>query len=102
MNYDYLASQHDASLTDAKVAKSIITHHAHHFLNSCQFNSLGEMCYHLKFDLLQFLQNERERLCEIVDPVHVFMSIHEEFCWPYPDTIPKILDHPQVTSLILF
>ena len=87
-------------VSDKKRAQRIITHHAHRLLKSCQFHRLGEMCYHLNFDLLQFLKNEKQNLSDIDDPVHVFMSIHEEFQWPYPDIIPRILSHPQVSSNI--
>ena len=92
-----LANDNDVA-SDKKRAQRIITHHAHRLLKSCQFHRLGEMCYHLNFELLQFLQKEKQNLCDIDDPVHVFMSIHEEFHWPYPDIIPRILSHPKVSS----
>ena len=99
--YDMLTNPPDEEgISDKKRAQRIITHHAHRLLKSCQFVRLGEMCYYLKFELLQFLQNERQNLCEIDDPAHVFMSIHEEFHWPYPDIIPRILSHPKVSSNI--
>ena len=99
--YDMLTNPPDEEgISDKKRAQRIITHHAHRLLKSCQFVRLGEMCYYLKFELLQFLQNERQNLCDIDDPAHVFMSIHEEFHWPYPDIIPRILSHPKVSSNI--
>ena len=46
----------EIKVSDKKRAQRIITHHAHKLLKSCQFSKLGQMCYFLKFDLLQFLQ----------------------------------------------
>ena len=101
--YEELAFSFPAKeLSDKKIAQRIITRHAHHLLVSCQFTSLGEMSYFLKFDLEQFLEQEKHNLSEIVDPVHVFMCLHEEFAWPFPDIVPRILDHPHVSSNINF
>eukprot|EP00116_Pleurobrachia_bachei_P005109 sb/3465371/ len=87
--------------SDRQCADQVVTPHAHHLLLTCQFSALGEMSFHLlSFSLADYLMKEHKNLPEITDPSHVFMCIHEDFSWPYPDKLPAILSHPKVCDQI--